>query len=440
MITTKELYSFYLQHPTICTDTRAITTGCLFFALKGEHFDANQYADQAISFGAAYAIVDQAQYCKNDRYILVDDTLSALQDLARIHRGKLTIPVIGVTGSNGKTTSKELIKAVLSQRYKTFATHGNLNNHIGVPLSILSIHSDIEIAIIEMGANHQKEIEFLCTIAQPSHGIITNVGKAHLEGFGGFTGVMAGKSELYTHLRKTAGIAFINRDNSLLIEMSQAQNLEQKQIIYYGTDASVYVNGKLVNESPFLTVQWQAMQSTNPHITYTAKSSLTGAYNFENILAAICIGHFFKLNSEQINTGIEAYTPTNNRSQLTKTDSNTLICDYYNANPTSMSFALDNLARIDAPKKVIILGDMFELGDESEKEHLYIVQKAGQIAANQRIFIGKAFYKCKTDGTDQFYYNIEEAQNALRKHPIQDAIILLKGSRSMKLEALTNLL
>lgn len=440
----QQLYLLYLQHPTICTDTRTIAPGCLFFALKGANFDANEYADQAIDAGASYVIVDNVAYQKDDRYILVDNTLDALQDLARFHRQQLTIPVIGVTGSNGKTTSKELINSVLSQHYKTFATHGNLNNHIGVPLSVLSIRPDVEIAIIEMGANHQKEIEFLCTIAQPSHGIITNVGKAHLEGFGGLEGVMAGKGELYAYLKKTEGIVFINQDNPLLLKMSQAQNL--KHMIYYGTGVNTLIQGehappsnKRVQANPFLAVKWQINAPSDDTTPHTAQSNLTGSYNFENILAAICIGHFFDLTIAEINAGIEGYHPINNRSQVIKTSHNTVICDYYNANPTSVSFALDNLASMDALNKVIILGDMFELGNESKKEHQIIIQKAAQMNLNQCIFIGQEFYKSK-DEINQFYLNTKEAVDALNKHPIRNATILLKGSRGMKLETLVDLL
>lgn len=433
------LYSIYNQHPHICTDTRSIAADCLFFALKGEKFDANQYAAQALDLGAAYAVIDNSAYQKDARYILVNDVLSTLQDLARLHRSKLSIPVIGITGSNGKTTSKELINSVLSQHFKTFATQGNLNNHIGVPLSILSISPNTELAIIEMGANHQQEIEFLCDIAQPNYGIITNVGKAHLEGFGGFTGVMAGKSELYEHLQKSNGIAFINHDNALLLEMSQNKALLPEQMVYYGTNGNVYIKGQLLKQDPFIELAWKTM-APNQESEQHAQSQLTGAYNFENILAAICIGHFFKLKPEQINIGVASYNPTNNRSQLKKTDKNLLICDYYNANPTSMSFALDNLARMDATNKVIILGDMFELGDDSANEHQQIVKKAQQIVGAKRIFIGQSFFQCKQAGAGLFFQTTQDAIQAIKEQSIQNATILLKGSRGMKLEELGMLL
>lgn len=439
-----ELYSHYQKHGVVSTDTRNIVPNCIFFALKGDTFDANQYASQAIEKGASFAIIDNAQYRQDDRYIVVENVLNTLQDLARLHRQQLSIPFIGITGSNGKTTTKELVNAVLSQHYKTFATVGNLNNHIGVPLTILSIGAKVEVAIIEMGANHQREIEFLCSICQPTHGIITNIGKSHLEGFGGLEGVIRGKSELYEHLKKAEGVAFINCDNSLLMQVSQTISLEHT--VYYGTSANSDVRGELstsTNENALLELKWEA-KKTNSNAEYTVKSNLTGAYNFENILAAICVGNFFGLSAAEITKGVESYQPRNHRSQLVKTQNNTLICDYYNANPTSMSAALENLANINDPNKVMILGDMFELGADATKEHEAIVQKASQIPAKQRVFIGNEFYKYKDSinqyDTNQFYPNTQEALKALGKSPIKDATILVKGSRGMKLETLVDLL
>lgn len=293
MITTERLYDYYQENPVISTDTRNISPGCIFFALKGNLFNANEFAAQAIEKGAAYAVVDEEKYATNNQCLLVEDVLNTLQDLARHHRKKLNIPVIGLTGSNGKTTSKELVNAVLTERYKTFATFGNLNNHIGVPLSILSITDEVQIAVIEMGANHQKEIELLCTIAQPTHGIITNVGMAHLDGFGGFEGVKKGKAELYAYLKETQGYTFINRDNPYLIEMSAAAGLNK--LIYYGTENGNTIKGSLKSSDPFIEVDW-----TNHEIFSSVKTNLTGSYNFENILAAICIGDFFDMNPEEI--------------------------------------------------------------------------------------------------------------------------------------------
>jgi len=429
MISTEELYNHYLKNPVVSTDTRNISAGCLFFALKGDNFNANEFAGQAIEKGAAFVIIDEEQYAENQKCLLVDDVLSALQDLARYHRKQLSIPVIGLTGSNGKTTSKELINAVLAERYKTFATFGNLNNHIGVPLSILSIKIDVEIAIIEMGANHQKEIELLCSIAQPTHGIITNVGMAHLDGFGGFDGVKKGKAELYTYLKENKGYTFINRDNAHLAEMSESAGLTKP--IFYGTENGNTIKGALKSSDPFIEVEW-----TNHDVSTTVTTNLTGSYNFENILAAICIGDFFDMKPEEINAGLSNYEPKNNRSQLTKTEHNTVICDFYNANPSSMTAALNNISVLTANKKVAILGDMFELGPESEAQHKLIANQASTSNLDEIIFIGKYFYAFKNQFTGLFFETPAEAAAYLAEQKITGAMVLLKGSRGMKLESL----
>lgn len=431
-MTTEQLYQVYLKHPIVCTDTRKITDSCLFFGLKGDNFNGNKFALQAIESGAAFAIVDQPEYAINEQFILVPDVLESLQNLARLHRKHLKIPVIGITGSNGKTTSKELLNSVLSQKFKTFATEGNLNNHIGVPLSLLSVSNDCEIAIIEMGANHQKEIEFLSSISQPSHGMITNVGKAHLEGFGGLEGVKIGKGELYQYLSDNNGIVFINNDNSTLKTMAQERKV--KNIISYGQDDSNFLSVQLKNTSPFLSVEWK-VEGTNQ---YLAHSNLPGTYNFENIAAAICFGAFFKLSPEQINKGISDYKPVNYRSQILKTEKNTIICDYYNANPSSMIVALENLEDTEAKSKVLILGDMFELGVESAKEHQLILEKALSTTANRRILIGEEFFKLHSKNGAEFYKNTADVEKALQENPIEGSTILLKGSRGMKLEILLN--
>lgn len=429
MITTEKLYDYYLENPVISTDTRNISPGCIFFALKGDLFNANEFAAQAIEKGAAYAVIDEEKYAHNDKCLLVGDVLSSLQDLARHHRKQLNIPVIGLTGSNGKTTSKELVNAVLAERYKTFATFGNLNNHIGVPLSILSITSEVQIAVIEMGANHQKEIELLCTIAQPTHGIITNVGMAHLDGFGGFEGVKKGKAELYAYLKETNGYTFINRDNENLLEMSAVAGLSK--MIYYGTENGNTIKGTLKSSDPFIEVDW-----TNHDIASTVKTNLTGSYNFENILAAICIGDFFDMAPEEINKGLSNYQPKNNRSQLTKTEKNTVICDFYNANPSSMAAALKNISVLTADKKTAILGDMFELGPESPGQHELIAKQASLSGLDEVIFIGKDFYHYKNDIKGTFFLTPAEAATYLQENPVQNHLVLLKGSRGMKLEGL----
>ena len=434
-MTTKQLYQIYLKHPVICTDTRKITESCLFFALKGENFDANEFASKALDSGAAYAIVDDERYVINDRYLLVGDVLKALQDLSAFHRKQLKIPVIGITGTNGKTTTKELIKSVLSQHCRIYATEGNLNNHIGVPLTLLSIREDCDIAIIEMGANHQKEIEFLCGLAQPGYGLITNVGKAHLEGFGSIEGVKIAKGELYEYLAQTNGTVFINTDNPSLVDMSRDRDV--KNIVGYGKGATNYISGGLKEVSPSLTVEWQLKAQEDESI-YTAESNLPGIYNFENILAAICIGSFFKLSTEQINGGIKAYLPQNNRSQIVKTENNTLICDYYNANPSSMMVALDNLEAVPAEQKAMILGDMFELGADAPMEHRFVLDKAMQTASSRRIFVGEEFFRMKSSFDAEFYKNTLDASEGIRKNPIKKSTILLKGSRGMKLESLVS--
>lgn len=433
MATIESLYQLFLNHPTVCTDTRNIIDGCLFFALKGGKFDANTFADQALSMGAAYAIIDNEAYHTDDRCVLVSDVLTALQDLARHHRSQLDIPVIGLTGSNGKTTTKELINAVLSQRYTTFATKGNLNNHIGVPLSILSLTSQTEIAVIEMGANHQKEIAMLCNIAQPTHGLITNVGMAHLEGFGGFEGVKKGKAELYAYLKEHNGLAFVNKNNPDLMEMSKKADLTN--IVYYGTEPGNAVYGRLVKSDPFIELSWTSRAGSS----YT-EVQLTGAYNFENILAAICIGQFFEVSPQHINAGLAGYLPNNNRSQITKTANNTVICDFYNANPSSMEAALENIELLSSDNKTIIIGDMFELGQESEEQHRHIVEQAEKLHINTRIFIGTAFYKAGKLHNGHFFSTPKEAEAFLKENPVGNSLVLLKGSRGMALEQLLPLL
>ena len=440
MTTTEQLYQLYKKHPVISTDTRKIAPGSLFFALKGEKFDANTFAEQAIVAGAAYSVIDNPEFKKGDQYLLVDDVLTALQDLARYHRSQLTIPVVGLTGTNGKTTTKELINAVLSQHFHTYATQGNLNNHIGVPLTILSINASHEAAVIEMGANHQKEIELLCTISQPSHGLITNVGKAHLEGFGGVEGVKKGKGELYDYLKASGGITFVNGDSADLMTMQQARGLENV-VLYGNSNPTNLVSGKLIENSPYLTLQWN---NNSTGESYEVKSQLTGAYNLDNILAAICIGVYFKLSAEEINAGISGYQPKNNRSQIKQTATNTLICDYYNANPSSMAVAIENLGKIEAKHKVLVLGDMFEMGGESAAEHEAIIKKAMETQVDERIFIGGEFASQKSEVGSRkseaiFYNTAEDAIAGLKANPIKNATVLIKGSRGMALERLVEL-
>jgi UDP-N-acetylmuramoyl-tripeptide--D-alanyl-D-alanine ligase len=428
-----EIYDIYLKHPIVCTDTRKISSGCLFFALKGDKFDANQFAEEALKQGAAFAVVDDVNVVKSDQYILVDDVLETLQKLATHHRKALKIPIVGLTGSNGKTTTKELINAVLSQKFNTYATLGNLNNHIGVPLTLLAITPDKELAIVEMGANHQQEIAMLSEICRPGFGLITNVGKAHLEGFGGFEGVKKGKGELYSFLEQAGGTVFVNEDNSHLQDMLKHRKF--KETIFYGTSGKGLVSGSLLANNPFLEVEWQHKGES-----FRVKSQLTGTYNFENILAAIAIGLRLGLNAEEINRGIASYAPQNNRSQVIKTTHNTVIGDFYNANPSSMQVAIDNLVKLEAADKALILGDMFELGEESLAEHTAIANKIEEHQFNQVYLVGEYFYELKDKYPYQFFKTGDACKQYLIENPLKNHLILLKGSRGMKLEVLLEVL
>jgi UDP-N-acetylmuramoyl-tripeptide--D-alanyl-D-alanine ligase len=452
MTTTEQLYQLYQQHPVITTDTRKIAHGSIFFALKGAQFDANTFAKQAIEAGVAYAVVDNPEYKYNDQCLLVADVLTTLQDLARYHRKQLTIPVIGLTGTNGKTTTKELINAVLWQHFNTLATQGNLNNHIGVPLTILSINASHQMAVIEMGANHIKEIELLCSIAQPTHGLITNVGKAHLEGFGSIEGVKIAKGELYDWLATApqppkggvfetlgGGVAFINSNNSVLMEMAALRKFAIPPV-FYGDAIDDLVSGEITENAPLLSLEWTNNSSGE---SYAVKTQLTGAYNLDNILAAICMGVYFKMPVKEINAGIEGYQPKNNRSQIVQTATNTLICDYYNANPSSMMVAIENIGKITASRKVLILGDMFEMGAEAAAEHKAVIEKALATKVDERIFIGKefqhAFSTMDHRPSTMVYLTAEDAIAGLKANPIKKSTILIKGSRGMALERLVEL-
>ncbi len=426
------LYDIYKKYPTISTDTRNIAKDSIFFALKGANFNGNTFAAKALELGAAYVVVDEKECVVNDRCILVDDVLTSLQNLAKEHRAQLNIPVIGITGSNGKTTSKELLSAVLSRKYKTLATKGNLNNHIGVPLTLLSITSDIEIAIIEMGANHQREIAFLSDIANPNYGLICHVGKAHLEGMGGFEGVKKTKKELYDHIRMNGGIAFINADDINLMEMSAG--LEKKE--YFGSHSLARVSGRIISSDPFLSVAVKLKSDTE---YTTIQSKLVGDYNLNNILASLCIGNYFDVSMSEMIKGIESYEPSNNRSQAVKMKSNDVVMDAYNANPSSMAAAVQNFAKINAEKKMLILGDMFEMGEESMREHTAMIDLVHQLKFEHVIFVGKDFYACKKYEFE-FFETTDEAKNYLQKLKPQHTHILVKGSRGMKLETLADAL
>ena len=433
----EEFYRLFLKHPFISTDSRAIKPGSIFFALRGENFDGNKFAAHALEKGASYAVIDNPSFKEEDKFILTEDSLTALQNLAALHRSRLRIPVIAITGSNGKTTTKELTHAVVSQKFKSYATKGNLNNHIGVPLSLLELNSETEIAVIEMGANHQKEIAALCEIAKPTFGLITNVGKAHLDGFGGFEGVKKGKGELYEHLTKNSGTVFINADNYDLNSM--AENAGVKKIIPYGTKPEFNCSGKIVEEFPSLKILWRSKNNSSENIIGT---NLTGGYNLENIIAAICIGNYFGVEAEKINSAISEYFPSNNRSQIATRGSNTIILDCYNANPSSMTAALSNFSGMNAKKKIVILGDMLELGSESESLHRTVIEQLRALSLDEIILIGSQFIfaseneniHCKTFATT------DEAKEFLSKNKFQDSTVLVKGSHALRLEKLFDVL
>jgi len=430
-----ELYDLFLENPKISTDTRNILPGSIFFALKGERFNGNLFAGQALSLGAKWAIVDEELPDQQAGILLVDDVLTTLQRLARYHRDRLQIPVIGVTGTNGKTTTKELLFSVLSQKFRTYATKGNLNNHIGVPLSILSITSETEVAIIEMGANHMGEIAALCEIAKPSGGLITNVGRAHLEGFGSFEGVKRAKGELYAWLEKQGGTLFLQGDNEQLLGMANNRNF--KEIVTYGYSAHNHIWGRYTSLNPSLEVIWSSFKAYG-YEDQSVLTHLTGGYNLENVLAAVAVGLYFGLNAQQVNEGLRTYVPTNNRSQVIDTERNRIIGDYYNANVSSMWAALDNLEALSAEHKAVILGDMFELGQESDEEHRRLVERVQGMPLAHKIFVGKNFYAQKGAARNglEFYEERGQLEQRLAEHPIEGNLLLLKASRGMAFERL----
>lgn len=434
---TEKLYELFINcDQNISTDTRKISSGSLFFALKGANFNANEFASEALNQGCKYAIIDDAKYFVNEQTILVQNVLQSLQELAKIHRQKLKIPIIGITGSNAKTTHKELIHAVLSKKYKTYATKGNLNNHIGVPLSILEINTNYEIAIIEMGANHQGEIAELSSISDPDYGIITNIGKAHLEGFGGVEGIKKGKSELYKHILAKNGKIFINADDKVLLELGK--NLEQ---IKYGTNLSFFVHGELNKDNDQVSFKWNTTDKpiqNQPLI----KTHMFGQYNFINMLCAVCVGNYFGVCEADINSALENYIPEMNRSQIKQTNSNTLILDAYNANPTSMKIAIENFQNSkNSFDKMVILGDMFELGKYAEMEHLQIINQLQSTNITNIYLVGNEFYKQKSNFHEiNFYPSTQELAEDLKRKKITRKTILIKGSRSMKLEQVVEFL
>lgn len=425
-MTIAALYQIYLQYPVVTTDSRNCPDDSIFFALKGDNFNGNSFAKKALAEGCAYAVVDEAEYAdpENNHIILVDDCLKTLQQLANYHRKKLGTKVIGITGTNGKTTTKELIAAVLSEVHNVLYTQGNLNNHIGVPITLLKLRGHHDLAVIEMGANHPGEIKTLVDIAEPDYGIITNVGKAHLEGFGSFEGVIKTKGELYDFLRqKENSIVFIQNENPFLMDIAEGLNL-----INYGTTENLYVNGKVTSCSPYLAFDWKAGKDGNIHHIQT---KLIGEYNFDNALAAVAIGRFFGVEPAKIDHALTNYTPQNNRSQLKETEDNKLIIDAYNANPTSMMAALKNFKRMEAKHKVVILGDMKELGDTSIEEHQKIVDFIDTCEFEKVILVGDQFEQ--TTHSYDCFTNISDVVKVIKDDKPKGCYILIKGSNSMKM-------
>lgn len=422
---TKALHKVFLNSEGISTDTRKIKHNQIFFALKGENFNGNIYADEALNKGAKFAVVDENQE-NMDKKILVKDALKALQHLATYHREYLQIPIIGITGSNGKTTTKRLITEVLAKKFNVKSTKGNLNNHIGVPLSLLEFDDKTEIGIIEMGANHQKEIAFLSEIAKPDFGYITNFGKAHLEGFGGVEGVIKGKSELYDFLKANHKIAFVNADDE-----KQMAKLKDTKKFSFGEGQHADYNIHFIKADPFVELEFEGIK---------VSTKLIGAYNFRNIAAAIGISHYFGVDVLKIKDAIQNFEAKDNRSQIKITKHNTLISDAYNANPTSMKAALESFDIQKADKKIAILGDMFELGDDKIKEHQDIAELAFSLNIDDIYFCGSIFYEALTGKNYQTFEKFEYLKDFLKKNKIIDAHILIKGSRGMALERLYHLL
>lgn len=420
MISIEELYNIYNSHPIISTDTRNITRDSLFFALKGDHFNGNDFAKKALENGASYAICDEITE-SDSRVIRVENVLKTLQELAIYHRNTLKIPIIGITGTNGKTTTKELLYTILKTKYSVLATLGNLNNHIGVPLTLLSITNQHEMAIIEMGANHIGEIADLCEISKPTHGIITNIGKAHLEGFGSIEGVIQTKRALYDYVINNHGKLIVDSDNELLMSLS-----ENTDRFLYGENSGNII-GKISINAPQISV---LVEEKNTQIN----TQLVGSYNLKNILAAIATGRLFNIDIKTIANALSSYQPQNNRSQLIKGKDNTIIMDAYNANPSSMNESLNNLQNISHNNKVLILGDMLELGTESIKEHQKIIDKIKKMELSQCILIGECFFKFPKTATINTFQNTSDAILFLEKNPILKALILVKGSRGLKLE------
>lgn len=424
---TAALYDLFLQYPAVTTDSRICSKDSIFFALKGERFNGNLFAEKAIEAGCAYAVVDEEPETENDRIIRVADVLKSLQELANYHRKKLKIPIIGITGTNGKTTTKELIAVALSKEFKVAYTQGNLNNHIGVPLTLLSMNKSHEIGVVEMGASRPGDIRELCGIAEPNYGIITNVGKAHLEGFGNFETLVDTKCELYDFIREHKGKVFVNKECQILYERSEGMN----RILYGRNDPSLFASGTITNATPFLEFDWSFFDSA-----YRVKTSLVGEFNFDNAIAAVAVCKFFGINAERISAALEEYEPTNHRSQFKRTGKNDLIIDAYNANPTSMKASLEFFSSVPTSlPKMVILGEMKELGESSDEEHEKMVRFLHGQPYDKVWLVGPVFSRwVGPNGAFRLFDDVEELIEALEKKPVSNHYILLKGSHSVHLE------
>ncbi len=433
---TSALYEIFLQYPHICTDSRKASEDALFFALKGDKNDGNKFAGQALQ-KCPYAIVDDPNVAKNDHYILVDNVLETLQRLAAYHRKRLGIQIIAITGTNGKTTTKELVACVLSKKFNVCYTQGNLNNHIGVPLTLLSITKEHNFGVIEMGASHPGEIAKLCKIAAPDFGIITNVGRAHLEGFGSFNAVKETKAELYQYLHDNDGLAFVNYDNEILEDMNPPHS-----VVYYGTKTFTHCQGRVTDNRLFLSIDWAPSDEVITdeigvinNSDYHIQTHLIGEYNFENVLAAVCVGYNFGISAADIKSAIEDYKPENSRSQLIKTHKgNIVLADDYNANPSSMEAALNNFAKIELPNKILMLGDMLELGEATTREHAVIVGLIEKLGFKKVCLVGRNYSNIKDAHRYNCFYDVDELTKHLGTQNITNASVLVKGSHGMHME------
>ncbi|MFP4366069.1 MAG: UDP-N-acetylmuramoyl-tripeptide--D-alanyl-D-alanine ligase [Bacteroidales bacterium] len=431
---TKELYSIFKDSSGVTTDSRSGAPGRIFFALHGDNFDGHHYVEQALNKGCIKAVIDDNDFAVPGKTILVDNVLTSLQQLACYYRQTFNIPVLAITGSNGKTTTKELIREVLSRRFKILATCGNLNNHIGVPLTLLKLESDHEIAVIEMGANHIGEINALCNIAMPTHGLITNIGYAHLEGFGSYEGVKKAKGELFQYLKDTGGTAFINSDRAELVNISQELRLKQ---LTYGTGEGYFVGGTLLDHGEHLEAE---LTSRGFAGTLKIKTRLTGTYNFENVLAAAVSGIFFGVPPEEVKYAVENYVPGNNRSQITITPNNKLLMDAYNANPDSMLAAITNFSSLQGENKSVILGDMLELGEYAEEEHIKIVNVIKDLDFKEVMLVGEVFKRIPAPDNFIRFEDTDQLVEWMKINPLTSRFVLLKGSRGIKLEKCTEVL